>query len=85
MRAQQIGVGEGVNARGVSVGEVERQDGDQHEQAARLREEEELDGRVDPPLVAPDGDEEVHRHQHHLEEEVEEEQVERQEHAGEAG
>ena len=37
--------------------------------------------RVGPALVAPDADEEVHRHQHQLPEEVEEEQVEREEHA----
>ena len=50
-------------------------DGDQHEQAADQREQEELDGRVDASRPAPDTDDEVHRHQHGLPEHVEEEEV----------
>ncbi len=55
---------------------VEHQERDQHQHAARERVEEELDRRVDPPLVAPDPDEEVHRDEHGLPEHVEEEEVE---------
>src|SRR5665647_1054654 len=50
-------------------------DGDEHEQAADQREQEELDGRVDAPRAAPDADDEVHRHQHDLPEHVEQEEV----------
>ena len=84
-RAQQLRVVEGEGARGALVDEVQGQDGDQHQQAADLREDEELDGGVDAALVAPHRDEEVHGHQHHLPEEVEQEQVEGQEDAGQAG
>ena len=65
--------------------EVQRQDGDQHQQPAELREEEKLHGGVHAALVAPDGDQEVHRDQHQFPGEVEQEQIDRQEHAGDAG
>ncbi len=81
VRAQQAQVVEGVDAGLAAVDDVQREDGDQHEQAADLGEQEELDGRVDAPLVPPEGDQEVHGDEHHLEEEVEEEQVEGEEHA----
>ena len=54
---------------------VEHQERHQHQHAARERVEEELDRGVDPPLVAPDPDEEVHRDEHGLPEHVEEEEV----------
>ena len=59
-------------------------DGDerqQHEDGARKRVEEELDGRVLLARTTPDADEEVHRQQHHFPEDVEQEHVERDEHA----
>ncbi len=65
--------------------EVEPHDGHQHQQPGGLGEDEELDRRFDPPLVTPEGDEEVERHQHHLEEEIEENEVEGHEHAGQTG
>ena len=62
--------------RAVQVaGEVEHQQGDEHQHAADQGEEEELDGGVLPPRAAPDADEEVHRQQHHFPEHVEEEEV----------
>ena len=63
------------------AGEVEHQQGDQHEHAAHEREEEELDRRVFPPRPAPDADEKVHRQEHHFPEDVEEEEVQRHEDA----
>ena len=63
------------------AGEVEHQQGDQHQHAAHEREEEELDGRIFAPRPAPDADEEVHRQQHHFPEHVEQEEVQRHEHA----
>jgi hypothetical protein len=60
---------------------VERDEGDQHERAARHRVEEELHRGVDAPLVPPDPDEEIHRDQHGFPEDVEEEEVEGHEHA----
>ena len=61
------------------VDEGERQDADQQERRAEEGEEEELDGRVGPPLVAPPGDDEVGGHERQLEHEEEHEQVEREE------
>ena len=60
-------------------------DADEHEGRAEHREQEELAGRVEAVVVAPAADEEVHRHEHDLEEDEEHEQVEaeeRTEHAG---
>ena len=54
-------------------------DADEHERRADHRVQEELRGRVDPVLVAPAADEEVHRHEHDLEEDEEHEQVEAEE------
>jgi hypothetical protein len=56
-------------------------DRQQHQDAASHRVEQELDGGVDPPVVAPDADEEVHRHKHRVPEHVEQKQIERDEHA----
>ena len=44
-----------------------------------------FDGGVDAALVTPDRDQEVHRDQHQFPDEVEQEQIERQEDAGDAG
>ena len=60
-------------------------DADQHERRADHREQEELRGRVDAVVVAPAADEEVHRHEHDLEEHEEQEQVEADEAAHHAG
>ncbi len=83
---QHVLVGEAPDA---AVQALERpghpEDADQHQQAAGHGEEEELDRGVDPPLAAPDPDEQVHRDQHDLPEDVEEEEVpgeQRAEHAG---
>jgi hypothetical protein len=84
-RPEQPGVVEGEVAAGAAVGEVERQDRQQHQQAAGLGEDEELRGRVDAPLVPPDRDQEIHGHQHQLPEEVEQEEVEGGEHADDPG
>ena len=60
-----------------AVGRVDVQgdDRDQHEQAAEQAVQQELDGRVLPLADAEAADHEVHRHQHGLEEDVEEEDV----------
>ena len=64
-------------------GEVDAEDGQQHEHRAGHRVEEELDRRVLRPVLrlAPDADQEVHRDEADLPEDVEEDQVERDEHA----
>ncbi len=67
------------------VGEVERQQRDEDEDAAEQGVEEELDGGVLAARPAPDADEEVHRQQHHFPEDVKQEEVERQERAQHAG
>ncbi len=75
---QQI---KGVNAGGLAAVEVKHQNGHQHQQRAEHGEQEELDGRIDPPgRVAPDADEQVHGDQHHFPEDVEEEEVQGGEH-----
>ena len=64
---------------------VEVKNRDDHEQRADHRVDDELDGRVETTLTAPDPDDEVHRDEHHFPEDVEEEQVERGEGADHAG
>ena len=74
--ARDHGQVEGVHAGGGAVLEVEGEDGDQHEEGAHQRVEDELDGGVDAVGPAPDPDDEIHRDQHRLPEDVEEEEVE---------
>src|SRR5213080_261016 len=62
-------------------GEVEVEDRDQHEDRAEQRVEEELDRRIFPSRAAPDADQEVHRKEHRLPEDEEEEEIERAEDA----
>src|SRR5687768_862542 len=69
---------------GFAAREIHRDDADEHEQRSREREDDELQRRVDAALAAPDADDQVHRHEHQLEEHVEEEEVEREEHADHA-
>ncbi len=66
---------EGPLAELPDVLEVERQNAQEHEDGAHQRVDDELDGRVDAPLTAPDGDDEVHRHQDQLPEDEEQEEV----------
>ena len=81
----ELGHVERVHAgRGVVV-EVERQNAEQHDDAADQGVQEELDRRVQPVRAAPDADEEVHRHQHHFPEQEEEQEVERHERAEHPG
>ena len=61
------------------------QDGRQHQHRAEQGVEEELVGRVDPVLAAPDADDQEHRHQAEFEEQVEQHQVQRAEHADDQG
>ena len=65
--------------------EVERQHRDQHDHGADERVDEELDRGVDPARSSPEPDEEVHREQDDLPEDVEEEEVEGAEDAEQAG
>ena len=83
--AEQLEVAEAEGAGARLMGEGQAQDRDQHQQAAGLGEDEELDRRVDPPFMAPDADQQVHRHQHRFPEHEEQEQIHRQEHAHGAG
>ena len=62
------------------VSEHQPKNGNQHQQAAGLGIDEELGGRADPrtapgAAVAPQRDQEIHRHQHHFPEQEEQEQV----------
>ena len=74
--------------RAIEVGERERRDagrrieriheiddGGEHQDAAERRVQHELERRVDAALAAPDADDEEHRDQHRLPEQVEQEQV----------
>ena len=83
-RLHQIGDFKGVRAELAEVLEVERQDAQQHQHRSGQRIEEELDGRVQLSRAAPDADDEVHRHQHQFPEDVEQEEIERNEHADHA-
>ena len=61
------------------------QDGDQHQQAAGQRVEQEFQRRVDTPLAAPHADQKIHRDQHDFPEDVEQEQINRDEGADHPG
>ena len=78
-RAHEVEVQQRPRALLLVVQEVEHEDRHQHQQRADHREQEELDGGVDPARPAPDPDDEVHRDQHHLPEHVELEEVQRDE------
>ncbi len=67
------------------VGEVKRQQRDQDEDAAEQGVEEELDGGVLAARAAPDADQEVHGQEHDFPEDVEQEEIQRQERAQHAG
>ena len=58
-----------------------RHHGDQHEQRADERVEEELEARIDAALAAPHADDEEHRNEAAFEEDVEQDEVQRAEHA----
>jgi hypothetical protein len=85
-RLQNEIVGKVRNA-GARVGcsQAEIYDGDQHEERANHRVDEELHARVDTTLAAPDADDEVHRHEHHFPHHVEQEEIQRHEHAEHSG
>ena len=59
-----------------------RQDGDQHGEAPDHGVDQEGEGREDPPPLTPDPDQEVERNQHRFPEDVEEDEVESEQHAG---
>ncbi len=63
---------------------IKPQDADQHERRAEHRIDEEFHRGINPPVVAPDADQERHRDQHHFPEKEENEKVQRQEHADDA-
>src|ERR1035437_8596911 len=63
----------------------QRDDGDQHEQAAHQGEQEELDRGIDLSGPSPDPDDEVHRDEHGLPEHIEQEEVRGAEDTGHAG
>ena len=75
---QQI---ERVLPRGLLVQPGHADDRHQHQHAAGHGVEQELDRRVETLVVAPDADEEIHRDEDDVPEDVEQEQIERQEHA----
>ena len=85
LSAEQVRIGEGDDAAGIVVQVNQRQDGEQHQQPADLREQEELHRRVGARLMPPNGDQEVHGDQHHFPEHEEQEQVQRGEHANHPG
>ncbi len=54
---------------------INEDDPRQHEHRARHRVQKEFDGGVNAAVVTPDADQEVHRHQHHFPEHIEEEEI----------
>src|SRR5208283_5516200 len=83
--AQQLDEIETVEAELHEVLEVEDQNAEEHQHAADQRIHDELHRRVLPALAAPDGDDEIHRHQHGLPENEEEQEIERHEDAQHGG
>ena len=84
-QAGQVGHAQGIASGGLVVRGVKDEDADQHEQAAEHGEEDEFHRGVDPPPAAPYPDEEVHRDEHGLPEDVEQEQVQGDEDADHSG
>ena len=82
---RDVGVVEAVAAAGGVPLPVQVEDRHQHQQRSDQRVDDELDRRVQAALAAPDPDDEVHRDQHQLPEDVEDEQVQREEGADHAG
>ena len=72
---------EGANQHVSSAEIVEPQDGDQHQDGAEHRVQNEFHGGVDAAVVAPDADQEIHGDERQFPEDEEEEQVERDENA----
>ena len=52
--------------------EGQSQDRNQHQETPGLGKDEKLDGGIDPALMSPDADQEVHGHQHHFPEDEKE-------------
>ena len=75
VHAVEVGDGERPDAAVVEVEKSHVDDAEEHQQRAGDGEEEELDGGVDAVRAAPHADDEVHRQQGQLEENVEEEEV----------
>ena len=74
-----------VVAGGLGLEDGQRQDAEQQQRRAGGGVDEELESGVDPPVVAPRPDEEVHRDEHRLPEHEEQEEVDRQEDAHQGG
>src|SRR5207253_4910568 len=77
VEAQLAGLREGDRGDG--------QDGDEHGKAAEDGVDQELEGGVDALALTPDPDQEVEGNQHRLPEDIEEDEVERQQDAGSGG
>ena len=65
--------------------EVHLQNTQQHHDGSNERVQKELDRRVETILTTPDSDQEIHRHERHFEEQVEQEQVHRRKDANHGG
>src|SRR5258708_32765127 len=65
--------------------EVKREDGQEHDDGTGQCVEEEFDGGIEAAVATPDGDEEIHGDEHHFPENVEEEEIKRNEDADHAG
>src|SRR3989441_9570164 len=77
VEAQLAGLREGDRGDG--------QDSDQHGKAAEDGVDQELEGRIDALALTPDPDQEVEGNQHRLPEDIEEDEIERQQDAGGGG
>ena len=80
-RFSQHSIIKGANARGILVNEIERDNADQHQERSDRGVDEELHGRIDASLAAPDTDEEEHRDERSFKEQIKEQQIERDEDA----
>ena len=74
-------LGDQVGHREGALIDAQPQDGQQHQDGTGHRVQEELDGGIDAARSAPDADQEVHRDEREFPEDVEQEQVLRQEDA----
>ena len=76
--ARHRGVHQGRNIGGAGI-PVQRHDRQQHQDRAEQRVEEELEGGIDPARAAPHPDDQEHRDQAALEEQIEQHEIERAE------
>ncbi|MCY1236804.1 hypothetical protein D9M72_494770 [compost metagenome] len=82
---RQVEFHQSKDVEGSAALEIQHDDADQEQEAARQGVKEELERRIDPAVATPDTDDQIHRDQHRLPADVEQKQVEGREHTQHQG